>query len=60
MKPRRTHSSTTVLRLPGGNEDNDLYVEQMHSTTGAPVIASVWEPTAAERERLAAGDNVQL
>lgn len=60
MRARRTHASTTILTLPGGNEDNDLYCEHLLSAEGSPIIASVWEPTPEERTRLAAGQNVRL
>lgn len=60
MKPRRTHDSTTVFRLPGGNEDNDLWVEHARDSGGNPVICSTWEPTAKERAAIAAGANVEL
>lgn len=55
MKPRRTPTSTTVLRLVGGNEDNDLWVEQR-----GPLIVSVWELTDAERTAIAAGATIEL
>lgn len=60
MRPRRTPSSTTVFRLIGGTEDNDLWVRQDHSSDGSPVIASVWEFTDQERELIAQGWNLQL
>lgn len=60
MKPRRTWRSDTVFRLPGGNEDNDLWVERRADETGRPVLESVWEPTPEEREAIARGDNVYL
>lgn len=59
MRPRRTRHSNTVFRLPGGNEDNDLWVEATASSEG-PCLRSVWEPTADERSRIAAGENVYL
>lgn len=59
MKPRRTHRSTTVFRLEGGNEDNDLWVEPCEDD-GTPVLSSVWEPSPAERAKIAAGENVEL
>lgn len=60
MKPRRTHTSTKVFRLAGGNEDNDLWVEIMEDDRHNPVIASTWEPTAEERQEIADGANVLL
>lgn len=60
MRPRRVPSSTTVFSLPGGNEDNDLWLEATADQQGVPVLRSVWVPSAAERAQLAAGANVQL
>jgi hypothetical protein len=59
VRPRRTHSSNCVFRLPGGTEDNDLWIERMDSSNG-PALRSVWEPTEDERRRIAAGENVYL
>lgn len=59
MRPRRTHESTNVFRLTGGNEDNDLWVTRT-TDGGEPVLISVWEPTEAERLRIAAGENIEL
>lgn len=60
VKGRRTHFSTRVFRLPGGTEDNDLWVCDMADARGNQVIASVWEPTKKERERIANGENIRL
>lgn len=60
MKPRRTHESMSVLRLPGGNEDNDLWFTVREAEGGAPVICSTWEPSEDERRRIAAGENIEL
>lgn len=60
MKGRRTHNSTRVFRLPGGNEDNDLWVYDIVDNVGNHVIASVWEPSKKERERIANGENIRL
>jgi hypothetical protein len=60
MKPRRTHASTRVFRLPGGTEDSDLWAEEARDAAGAPVVASVWEFTDAERRAVADGANVEL
>lgn len=59
MKPRRTPHSNQVFTLPGGNEDNDLWVERTTSEQG-PCIRSVWELSDDERHRVAAGENVYL
>lgn len=60
MKPRRTVESTTVFRLVGGNEDNDLWVTQAVDNHGLPVIVSCWQPTADERQAIADGANLEL
>lgn len=59
MKPRRTHESHHALTLPGGTEDNDLWIE-VRQDGRAPVLVSTWEPTPAEREAIAAGANIEL
>lgn len=59
MKPRRTHDSTAVFHSPGGNEDNDLWV-QRGEVEGTETVSSVWEPTPEERARIAAGENIEL
>lgn len=60
MKGRRTHNSTRVFRLPGGNEDNDLWVCDLVDSRGNHIIGSVWEPTKKEREAIANGENIRL
>lgn len=61
MRPRRTIHSTKVYRLPGGNEDNDLWTyEVLADDDASPVTCSVWEPTPEEREKIAAGQNIRL
>lgn len=59
MRPRRTPASNQVFRLPGGNEDNDLWLTNVE-LEGHPVLVSVWELSDEERARIAAGDNIQL
>lgn len=59
MKPRRTVRSNQVFRLPGGTEDNDLWVERT-SEEGAPVTNSVWVPTDDERRAIMTGSNLEL
>lgn len=59
MRPRRTPTSNKVFRLPGGTEDNDLWVHAHHDD-GNVVIDSVWEPTEEEREQIAEGANIEL
>lgn len=62
MKPRRTVASNHVLRLAGGTEDNDLWctVGPANAEEPIPVICSTWELTAEEREKIAAGENIEL
>lgn len=60
MKPRRTPSSTQVFRLPGGNEDSDVWVEQTTDAEEQPVIVSVWDLDDAEREGIANGGTIEL
>lgn len=60
MRARRTHNSTRVFRLPGGTEDNDLWVYDVQDNDGDNVICSVWVPTDEEREAIANGENVRL
>jgi hypothetical protein len=59
-RPRRTHESNHVFRLPGGTEDNDLWVLKTEDVDGNPCIRSVWEPNDEERAALARGDNIYL
>lgn len=59
MKPRRTPQSNVVLRLDGGNEDNDLWAERSDEE-GVPVIRSTWELSAADRQEIAEGANIEL
>jgi hypothetical protein len=49
-----------VFRLPGGTEDNDLWVYDLHDCFENSIIASVWEPSKEEREAIANGENIRL
>jgi hypothetical protein len=60
MKPRRTVYSNQVFRLPGGTEDNDLWVMRDQHTDGSPLIRSCWVPDDDERQAIAAGANIEL
>lgn len=60
MKPRRTHESNKVFVLPGGNEDNDLWVTLAADEDENTVICSTWEPTNEERAAIADGANIEL
>lgn len=59
MKPRRTHLSNHVFRLPGGNEDNDLWLYRS-AHEGETLLRSCWVPSDQEREAIANGANVEL
>lgn len=59
MKPRRFPLANKVFRLPGGNEDNDLWVEQT-TQDNYPIIRSLWVPTKQERKAIAEGYNISL
>jgi hypothetical protein len=60
MKPRRTHFTDRVFGLPGGTEDNDLWVYDLEDNDGNHLICSVWEPSPEERAAIASGENVRL
>jgi hypothetical protein len=62
VKPRRTPSSNTVFRLPGGTEDDDLWTCVTHDALdpSQTVICSVWELSDEERQAIADGANVEL
>jgi hypothetical protein len=60
MKPRRTHVSNQVFRLPGGNEDNDLWVALVAANEGGPAIVSTWELEEHERSAIYHGANIDL
>jgi hypothetical protein len=60
MRPRRTVNSDGVLRLPGGNEDNDLWYQHGLTVTGIHAFLTVWEFTEAERRAIMEGQNLQL
>ena len=60
VRPRRTIHSTKVYRLPGGNEDNDLWTYEVDDNESQPVTCSVWVPTNEERQKIAEGQNVRL
>lgn len=60
MKPRRTVHSTRTLSLPGGTEDNDLWIYDLPDDEHMNVMCSVWEPSAQERDAIAKGENIRL
>lgn len=55
MRAVRTPHSTNIYALPGGNEDNYLYVQESGGE-----IRSDWELTDAERILLVGGGRVAL
>jgi hypothetical protein len=62
VKPRRTYGSNKVYSLPGGTEDNDLWVRETFDSEEPElaVIVSVWEPTLEERRAITEGANIEL
>jgi hypothetical protein len=61
MRARRTHRSNKVFTLPGGTEDNDLWVEVMRGEpSGHLILCSTWVPTDEERKLIAEGHNIDL
>lgn len=55
MKARRTHLSNQVFSLPGGTEDNDLWL-----WNDGEKLRSCWVPTEEERKAIANGANIEL
>jgi hypothetical protein len=49
-----------VFELPGGNEDNSLFVEVAQDSAGTPCSTSTWELTEEERQQIAEGGTVEL
>lgn len=60
VRPRRTPSANKVFRLPGGTEDNDLWVTVDEDGDGEVVIGSTWELDDDERKAIADGANIRL
>lgn len=64
MRPRRFKVANRVYLLPGGNEDNDLWVQILPTEDEVMgkvmAIRSVYELSDEEREAVAAGANVTL
>jgi hypothetical protein len=60
LRPRRTYLSTRVWHLPGGNEDSDLWAQVDTADDGTPLIRTTWVPSVGQRERIAAGENIEL
>jgi hypothetical protein len=59
MKPKRVPTSNFVFSLPGGNEDNDLWVQRTMEND-RPIIISVWELQGYERIAIAEGATIEL
>ncbi len=59
IRPRRTWLSNVVFRLPGGTEDNDLWLYSEDSADG-PRLRSCWVPTDEQREQIRNGANIEL
>lgn len=60
MRPRRVPGYHGVFLLPGGTEDNDLFVKRSRDADGAPWSESVWELTEEERLGIANGGTIEL
>jgi hypothetical protein len=58
--PRRTHFSNKVFQLPGGNEDNDLWIEIKEYEGGQIGLISTWVPSERQRKEIAKGANIDL
>lgn len=64
LRPRRFHSANKVFSLPGGTEDNDLWV-RLHKIDDEIIgeclaMTSVFEITDEDRALIAGGANVAL
>lgn len=63
MKSRRTHVSEHVFSLPGGTEDQDLWVAVYgphDGTAPSQCFGSTWVPSDEERQAIADGANIEL
>jgi hypothetical protein len=49
-----------VFRLPGGNEDNDLWVDRDETEDGEPILRSCWVPSDEQRQAITNGANIEL
>lgn len=59
-KPVQTDRTTSVFKLPGGTEENDLPAEHSVDEGGNPVIITTWELTEEERKWVATGSKIEL
>lgn len=61
MNPVKTKKTTTIFKLDGGTEENDLPVEVAEADgSEVKVFISTWEPSIKEREEIFLGKNVEL
>lgn len=60
LRPSRTVTSTRVFHLPGGTEDNDLWVTEYEPGEGGPGRGAVYVPTDEQRRAIAEGANLEL
>ena len=60
MKARRTTETNRCFVLPGGNEDNDLWVQDAVDPGGHPVICSYWFPNDDEKQRIMNDEAIEL
>jgi uncharacterized protein (UPF0303 family) len=59
MRPCRTPETLVVFHLPGGTEENDLWVRRGQQN-GLTFVESVWALEDNERAAIAAGATVEL
>jgi hypothetical protein len=59
MKPIKTSTSNTVMKLPGGTDENDLPIEQIWED-GRTINISTWELSHEERRALLSGAVIEL
>lgn len=60
VRQKKTPTTNHVFELPGGNEDNSLFVEVHLDDQQRPVITSVWELNDRERAQIAEGATIEL
>lgn len=60
MKARRTTETNRCFTLPGGNEDNDLWVLDAVDPDRNPVLCSYWFPNEDEKQRIMNGEAIEL
>lgn len=60
MRHVKTRLTDRCFKLPGGTEENDLWVAVKEDEDSNPVLCSVWEPTQEERAAILDGANIEL